>query len=55
MHTHLALAAPHIEVKGGEGRDTLSHGVEEHEEGPSVMMRKNERERKRRDAREERD
>ena len=29
--------------------------VEEHEEGPSVMMRKNERERKRRDAREERD
>ncbi len=29
--------------------------VEEHEEGPSVMMRKNERERKRRDQREERD
>jgi small subunit ribosomal protein S6 len=29
--------------------------VDEHEEGPSVMMRKNERERKRRDSREERD
>lgn len=29
--------------------------VEEHEEGPSVMMRKNERERKRRETREERD
>ena len=29
--------------------------VEEHEEGPSVMMRKNDRERKRRDAREDRD
>ena len=29
--------------------------VDEHEEGPSVMMRKNERERKRRETREERD
>ena len=29
--------------------------VEEHEEGPSVMMRKNDRERKRRETREERD
>ena len=29
--------------------------VDEHESGPSVMMRKNERDRKRRDAREERD
>ncbi len=29
--------------------------VEEHEEGPSVMMRKNDRERKRRDSREDRD
>ncbi len=29
--------------------------VDEHEEGPSVMMRKNDRERKRRDSRDERD
>jgi len=29
--------------------------VEEHEDGPSVMMRKNERDRKRRSDREERD
>jgi Ribosomal protein S6 len=29
--------------------------VDAHEEGPSVMMRKNERERKRRETREERD
>ena len=29
--------------------------VDEHEDGPSVMMRKNERERKRRETREERD
>jgi len=29
--------------------------VDEHEEGPSVMMRKNDRERKRRETREERD
>ncbi len=33
----------------------LTIRVEEHEEGPSVMMRKNERERKRRVEREERD
>ncbi len=33
----------------------LTIRVEEHEEGPSVMMRKNERERKRRSDREDRD
>ena len=33
----------------------LTIRVEEHEAGPSVMMRKNERDRKRREAREERD
>ena len=33
----------------------LTIRVDEHEAGPSVMMRKNERDRKRRDAREERD
>ena len=33
----------------------MTIAVEEHEEGPSVMMRKNERDRKRRSDREERD
>ena len=33
----------------------LTIRVDEHETGPSVMMRKNERDRKRREAREERD
>ncbi len=33
----------------------LTISVDEHEEGPSAMMRKNERERKRREFREERD
>ena len=33
----------------------LTIRVDEHESGPSVMMRKNERDRKRREAREERD
>ena len=33
----------------------LTVSVDEHETGPSVMMRKNERDRKRREAREERD
>ncbi|MCB2066989.1 MAG: 30S ribosomal protein S6 [Erythrobacter sp.] len=33
----------------------LTIAVEEHEDGPSVMMRKNDRERKRRETREERD
>ena len=33
----------------------LTIAVEEHEDGPSAMMRKNDRERKRRETREERD
>lgn len=33
----------------------LTIAVDDHEEGPSVMMRKNERDKKRRDTREERD
>ena len=63
-----ALAATATEiVEKGEGKVTKTETwglkslaykivrVEEHEGGPSVMMRKNERDRKRRSDREERD